>query len=95
MCTCTGKSRINSKYEYLQLLAEFDRLSIANYYDTTELTVNYQVSSIKNMINLLNFVLPDITISKDEDWLDAVAFTSISVSQRIFLARNCKDWHTN
>jgi len=52
---------------------------------------------IWNMISLLNFVLPDTKVSKPviKDWQDAAAFASISASQRIFLARNCKDWHTN
>jgi len=39
-------------------LAEFDRLAIVNYYDTIEITVlgHFEVSSIKNFSNLLNFV---------------------------------------
>jgi len=54
------------KAEYFQLLAELDRLDIANYCDTIEITVldHYQVSSIKNMTSLLNFVLPDMKVSK-------------------------------
>ena len=77
------------------MLAEFDRLDIANYYNTVEITVpgHYQVSSIRNMINLF-FVLPDIKITKPviKVWVDAAAFASISASQRI-LTRNHKDWH--
>ncbi|XP_065884075.1 uncharacterized protein [Dysidea avara] len=54
----SARNRKQSKTEYLQLLAEFDRLNIANYYDTIEITVlgHFQVSSIKNLSSLLNFV---------------------------------------
>ena len=95
----SARNRKQSKTEYLQLLAEFDRLNIANYYDTIEITVlgHFQVSSIKNLSRLLNFVQADIRISKHiiKEWLDAAASASISVSQRIFLARNCTEWCTN
>jgi len=49
------------------------------------------------MITLLNFILPDKKTSKPviKDWLGAAASASISASQMIFLARSCKDWHTN
>ena len=95
----SARNRKQSKTEYLQLLAEFDRLNIANYYDTIEITVlgHFQVSSIKNLSSLLNFVQADIRISKHiiKEWLDAAASASISASQRIFLARNCTEWCTN
>ena len=80
-----------SRKNHLQLLAEFDRLNVTNYYDTIEITVlgHYQVSSIKNLLNLLKFVHPDIDSPKSavKNWLDDAAFASISASQRIFLAR--------
>ena len=99
----SARNRKQSKTEYLQLLAEFYRLNIANFYDTIEITVlgHFQVSSIKNLSSLLNFVqadyAADIRISKHiiKEWLDAAASASISASQRIFLARNCTEWCTN
>jgi len=39
------RDRKQNKVEYLQLLAEFDRLTIANYYDITVLG-HFEVSSI-------------------------------------------------
>ena len=81
----SARNRKQSKTEYLQLLAEFDRLNIANYYDTIEITVlgHFQVSSIKNLSSLLNFVQADIRISKHiiKEWLDAAASASISASE--------------
>ena len=89
----SARARKQKKPEHLQLLAEFDRLNVTNYYDTIEITVlgHYQVSSIKNLLNLLKFVHPDIDSPKSavKNWLDDAAFASISASQRIFLARNC------
>ena len=47
------------------------------------------------LTNLLNFVHDDLMIPRGiRDWLDATAFASISASQRIFLARNCREWCT-
>jgi len=34
-----ARDRKQNEVEYLQLLAEFDRLTIANYYETIEITV--------------------------------------------------------
>ena len=83
----SARARKQRKTEYLQLLAEFDRLNVTNYYDTIEITVlgHYQVSSIKNLLNLLKFVHPDIDSPKSavKNWLDDAAFASISASQRI------------
>ena len=75
-------------------MAEFDCLTIANYYDSIEITVlgHFEVSS-KHFSSLLNFVQGDLRISRSviKDWLDAVHATS--ASQTIFLARNCKEWY--
>ena len=76
-------------------LHEFDHLNVANYYETIEITVlgHYQVSSIKNLLKLLNFLFPDIEVQKSatRNWF----FASISISQRIFLVRKCREWYTN
>ena len=91
-----ARDRKQSKVEYLQLLAEFDRLKISNYYDTIEISVlgHYQPSIVKDMLKLLAFVNPDFETSRSaiKAWLDSAAAASISASQRIFLSRNCKKW---
>ena len=97
----SARSRKQNKTDYLQLLAEFDRFNIANYYETIEITVlgHYQVSSIQNLVNLFRFILPELTTSKSgiRSWLHAyeAASASISASQRIFMARQCKEWCPN
>ena len=50
-----------NKVEHLDLLAEFDCLNIPNCYETIEITVlgHYQLSTIKNLLNLLKFVHPN------------------------------------
>ena len=94
-----ARSRKQNKAEYLQLLAEFDCLNIPNYYDTIEITVlgHYQLSTIKNLLNLLKFVHPDVTTTKSsiKECLDNAASASMLASRRIFLARDCKEWNTN
>jgi len=92
--------RKQSKVEYLQLLAEFDRHKIGNYYDTIEISVlgHYQPSTVKNLLKLLAFANPELKTSRSviKDCLDsATAAASISASQRIFLARNYKEWCSN
>ena len=76
-----------------------DRLNIANYYETIEITVlgHYQVSSIQNLVNLFRFILPELNTSKSgiRSWLDEAASASISASQRIFMVRQCKEWCPN
>ena len=55
-----AQDRKQNKVEYLQLLAESDCLNIPNYYGTIEITVlgHYHLSTIKNLLNVLNFVHP-------------------------------------
>ena len=96
----SARSRKQNKTDYLQLLAEFDRLNIANYYETIEITVlgHYQFSSIQNLVNLFRFILPELNTSKSgiRSWrLDEAASASISASQRIFMVRQCKEWCPN
>jgi len=85
-----------SKVEYLQILAELDRLNITNYYETTEISslAHYQPASIGSFLNYINFSNPSTTVSKSEArrCLDDAAFQSSPASERIFLARNCKEW---
>jgi len=77
-----ARNRKQKTVEYMQLLAEFDCLTIASYYCTIKITV-LGVSSIKNFSN---FVQGDLRMSRSviKGWLDAAASASISASQRIF-----------
>ena len=92
-----ARSRKQGKVEYQQLLAEFDRLHISNYYETLEISVlgHYHLSSIQNLRNLLHFVHQDVLVSKTavRKLLDLVAQKCITGSQRIFLARDSSEWH--
>jgi len=58
-----AQNRKQNKVEYLQLLAEFDCLNIPNCYETIEITVlcHYQLPTIKNLLNLLKFVHPEVS----------------------------------
>ena len=89
-------NRKQSKVEYLQLLAEFDRLSISSYYETIEISAlgHYQPAFIGNYLNFIKFSNPTITIPKStvRKCLDDAAYQSILASERIFLARNNKEW---
>ena len=48
----------------LQLLAEFDRLSISSYYETIEISAlgHYQPASIGNYLNSIKFSNPTINV---------------------------------
>ena len=82
--------------EYLQLLAEFDRLNISNYYDMIEIIVleHYQLSTVKNILNLIMFVHLEVR-SAIKGHLDAAASASMLASRRIFLAKDCREWNPN
>ena len=60
------KTRKQSKVEYVQLLAEFDRLGIFSYYETIEISAldHYQPASIGNYLNFIKFSNPTTAISK-------------------------------
>ena len=94
----SARNRKQSKVEYLQLLAEFDRLSISSYYETQAIEISalghYQPTSIGNYLNFIKFSNPTITIPKStvRKCLDDAAYQSILASERIFLARNNKEW---
>jgi len=73
---------------YQNLYLDFDRSTIPNYYKSIEITVlgHFEVFNQE----VFKFVkLCSRSVFKD--WLEA----AISASQRIFLARNCKEWCTN
>ena len=83
-----AQNRKQNKVEHLQLLAEFDCRNCPNYYKTFEISVlgHYQLSTIKNLLNLLNFVHPEVSTSKStiKKCLDDAASASIMASRRIF-----------
>ena len=93
----SARNRKQLKVEYLQLLrAEFDRLRISSYYETIEISPlgHYQPASIGNYLNFIKFSNPTITIPKStvRKCLDDATYQSILASERIFLARNNKEW---
>ena len=94
-----ARNRKQNKVEYLQLLAEFDRHNIPYHYETIEISVlgHYQLSTIKNLLNLLNFVHPEVSTSKSiiKKYLDDAASASKMTSRKSFLVREFKEWHTN
>ena len=92
----TARLRKQNKVEYQQLLAELDRLNVSNYYETLEISVlgHYHPSCVKNLWNLLHFVHQDILVSKAalRKILDSALQKCIIASQRIFMARDCREW---
>jgi len=93
----SARSRKQNKVEYHQLLAEFDRLHIQNYYETIEISVlgHYLPSSINNIRNFTDFLKLSVTTkSSIRQILDNAARQSMLCSQKIFLARNCSVWTT-
>jgi len=73
---------VQNKEEYQQLLAEFDRPNISNYFDTIEITVlgHYQLFTVKNMLNLIMFVHLEVKPSIKRN-LDATASASIRLPE--------------
>ena len=88
--------RKQQKPKYLQLLAELDRLNIANYYSTVEVSVlgHYLSDSVNALKDVVFFMDQDLLFSKAivRAVLNEMAGASISASQRIFFGRNCKEW---
>ena len=97
LCIVAARDRKQDKVEHLQLLAELDCLNISNYYETIEITVqgHYHLSTIKNMLNLITYVHPEVKPSRSsiKGHLDAAASASMLASRRIFLAKDCREWN--
>ena len=87
--------RKQQKPEYLQLLAELDRLNIANYYSTVEVSVlcHYLPDPVNALKDVVFFTDQDLLFSKASvrAVLNEMAWASISASQRIFLGRTVKN----
>ena len=92
-----ARDRKQNKVEYLQLLAELDRLNISNYYETIEITVlgHCHLSTIKNMLNLIIYVYPEVEPSRFsiKGHQDAAASACMLASRRIFLSKDCREWN--
>ena len=87
------------KPEYVQLLAELDRLKIPHCYRTVEVSVlgHFQPSSIAAIKDVINFTQQVSLFSKGSarNLLFKMASASISASQRIFYGRSSKEWTIN
>jgi len=81
------------KTEYIQILAELDRLNILHCYSTIEISVlgHFKPHSIKAIKDVTSFV-PDQALSTAtvRSFLINMPRASICASERIFFGRNCK-----
>jgi len=61
-----ARYRKQQKTEYLQLLAELDRLNISNYYTTVEVSVlgHYLCDSVKVIKGVVCFIQQDLPFPK-------------------------------
>ena len=91
-----ARSCKQDKIEYHQILSELDRLDITNYYETLEISVlgHYHQYSVTNIYNTLRFVYQDLSITKSSvrQLLDDASKVCVAASQRIFMARDCREW---
>jgi len=64
----SARSHKLGKEAYQLLLSELDRLGIANYYDTIEISVlgHYLPISLTSFRNCVNFIQSDFTFSKSQ-----------------------------
>ena len=91
----TARLRKQNKVEYQQLLAELDRLNVSNYYETLEISVlgHYHPSCVKTY-GTCYILFTRILVSKAalRKILDSALQKCIIASQRIFMARDCREW---
>ena len=91
-----ARSRKQNKAEYHQILSELDRLNVTNFYETLEISVlgHFQQFSVTNTYNVLHFIDKDINITRSlVRWmLDDASKVCMTASQRIFMARDCREW---
>ena len=69
-----ARDKKQSKIEYLQLLAKFDHLKIRHYI-MIQLKFQCQPPTVKNLLKLLAFAIPELS-SVIKDWLDYAAAAS-------------------
>ena len=91
-----ARSRKQNKAEYHQILSELDRLNVTNFYETLEISVlgHFQQFSVTNTYNVLHFIDKDINITRSlvRRMLDDASKVCMTASQRIFMARDCREW---
>jgi len=92
-----ARYRKKKKVEYHQILSELDQLNVTNFYQTLEISVlghYYHQFSVANTYNVLHFIDKDINITKSsvQKMLDNASRVCIAESQRIFMAKDCKEW---
>jgi len=92
----SARTRKQFKPEYVQLLAELDRLMISHCYRTVEVSVlgHFLPNSIFAIKDVINFTqqVPFFSKTSARGLLTEMASASISASQRIFYGRNSKEW---
>ena len=93
----SARNRKQTKEDYLQILSELDRLGILSYYNMIEISVlgHYMClqSSLSSLCNAFSFIQATVlSRARCRKVLNEAAELSISVSRRIFLARNCAEW---
>ena len=93
----SARSRKQNKPDYLQLLAELDRLQISNYYETLEISVlgHYHPSTIQNIKRFTDFIIQLSVTSTIRQIHDSEAKISVTCSQMIFMAWHCSIWSTD
>ena len=87
-----------NKTEYVQILAELDRLNVSHCYSTIEISVqgHFQPHSIKAIKDVTSFVSDQaLSTATVRSFLIDMARASICASERIFFGRNCKEWTVN
>ena len=87
---------VQDKIEYHQILSELDQLDITNYYEILEISVlgHCHQYSVTNTYNALRFVDQDLSITKSSvrQLLDDISKVCVAASQRIVMARDCREW---
>jgi len=80
----------------LQLHLGDDRLGIASFYNTIEMSVlgHYLPISLSFFRNCVNFIQNDFIISTSQcrKIFDQAAAISIHLSRKVFMARNYQEW---
>ena len=91
-----ARYRKQNKVEYHQILSQLDQLNVTNFYETLEISVlgHYHQFSVTNTYNVLHFIDKDINITKSSvrKKLDDASRVCIAESQRIFMAKDCREW---
>ena len=90
------QSKVLNLIQHHQILSELDRLNVTNFYETLEISVlgHFQQFSVTNTYNVLHFIDKDINITRSlvRRMLDDALKVCMTASQRIFMARDCREW---